>query len=207
MVHSTPSIIVATALVCAVFVAPGCDSPKDNAASKDKAAAKDAKPADAAPKAKADAKPTDAAPKADAKPAAKAEPAKDPGQLTIVSKEVPGFGTIKLPDGSKETSVTDTMAYFSWRSGSKSVTTKVFKNGGRTSLKDAKKWAGLELAKAEVTEASEIKPGVFHVEQTRASDGMNSVVRFDKAGRMSCGGVGVDMEVLKEICGSYPTGG
>ncbi len=204
MFESTPSIVACAALLCAAVALPGCDSPKDNAASKDKAAAKTTKPADAPPEAKSDARPS-AKPEAKTAPA-KAEPAKDPGTLTIVTKEVPGFGTIKLPEGSKETSVTDTMAYFSWRSGSKSVTTKVFKNGGRTSLKDAKKWAGLELAKAEITEASEIKPGVFHVEQTRASDGMNSVIRYDKVGRMSCGGVGVEMEVLKEICTSYPTG-
>ena len=198
---NTKSLFLAAAV--ALSLIPACDAPKEGSGEgAAKAAEASSKPAEKATSKST--KPTDAPKKAGA-PAAPAEPADDPASLTIEDTAIDGFGTVKLPKGAKKMTLTDTLAYYSWRAGGKSITAKISRNGGRTSLKAAKKWAGLDAGKAEVTEAREVSKGVFEVELHRESDGTNFVVRFDANGRMSCMGVGgIEMDVLLQICGSYP---
>ena len=205
MTNTKPSLFVAAV---ALLLFPACDAPKESSSEgAAKVAAASAKPA---------AKPAEQVPAKRAEKLAPekkaadtpAEPAQDPGTLTIEDTTIEGFGAVKLPKGAKKMTVTDTLAYYSWRAGDKSITAKISRNGGRTSLDAAKKWAGLDAGKADITEAREVSKGIFEVELHRESDGTNFVVRFDKDGRMSCMGVGgIEMDVLKQICSSYPIAG
>jgi hypothetical protein len=175
----------------ALALAWGCDAPEKESTQKTEAAAS--------------AKPTPEKPEKAPAPAPEPEP-EAPASLTLEETNVEGFGKVKLPKGAKEMTLNEKLAYYSWRGDKQSMTVKISKDGGRTSLADAKKWAGLDAGKADVKDAREVSPGVFEVELHRESDGTNFVVMFDAAGRMSCMGVGVEMDVLKEVCGSYPVG-